>query len=99
MSTADSRHFYGQNEVQDLGPRMERSAGNEVQMLEITAARERRGWSRAELARRAQMSASDVGKIEAGRLRPYPGQLLKLEKALEVPLAAPKVPEPKGPDA
>lgn len=51
-------------------------------MLEITRKRSERGWSRAELARRAQMSASDVGKIEAGRLRPYPSQLCKLADAL-----------------
>lgn len=46
--------------------------------------REARGWSRAELARRASMGAGDVGKIEAGRVRPYPAQLSKLAAALEV---------------
>ena len=44
--------------------------------------RQARGWSRAELARRAHMSASDVGKIEAGRLVPYPSQARKLARAL-----------------
>jgi ribosome-binding protein aMBF1 (putative translation factor) len=48
--------------------------------------REKRGWSRAELARRASMSPSDVGKIEAGRATPYDSQLRKLAKALGVPV-------------
>ena len=46
-----------------------------------------RGWSKAELARRAGLSEADVGKIESGRLRPYPGQLRKLAKALHVSLS------------
>ena len=46
--------------------------------------RSRNGWSRAELARRAHMSASDVGKIESGRLLPYEGQLAKLATALSI---------------
>ena len=48
--------------------------------------REARGWSRAELARRAQMNATTVGWIESGRFRPYPVQLEKLAKALELTL-------------
>jgi ribosome-binding protein aMBF1 (putative translation factor) len=47
--------------------------------------RERRGWSRAELARRAQMSPGEVGKIEAGRLIPYDSQRRKLARALGIP--------------
>ena len=50
--------------------------------LKLTELREARGWSRAELARHAGMHASDVGKIELGRMAPYPVQLLKLAKAL-----------------
>jgi ribosome-binding protein aMBF1 (putative translation factor) len=46
--------------------------------------REKRGWSRAELARRAVMSASDVGKIEAGRAKPYESQLKKIARALGI---------------
>ena len=49
--------------------------------------REARGWSRAELARRACMNASTVGAIEQGRLRPYPSQLEKLTRALSLPAA------------
>ena len=44
--------------------------------------RERRGWSRAELARQAKLNATTVGWIESGRFRPYRVQLQKLAKAL-----------------
>lgn len=44
--------------------------------------REAQGLSRSELARRARMDASDVGKIERGIMRPYPGQIRKLARAL-----------------
>lgn len=40
-----------------------------------------RGWSRAELARRARMDPSDVGRIENGLMRPYPSQAVKLAHA------------------
>jgi transcriptional regulator with XRE-family HTH domain len=54
-------------------------------MLMITKMRLEKGLSKAKLARRADMVASDVGKIESGRLRPYPSQLRKLARALQVP--------------
>lgn len=44
--------------------------------------REQNAWSRAELARRAQMSNGTVGQIEAGRFIPYESQLRKLADAL-----------------
>ncbi len=66
-------------------------------MLKISAIRETRGWSRAELARRANLNATTVGLIEAGRLRPYPGQLAKLAIALGVGESeAPSLVEPVG---
>ena len=43
-----------------------------------------RGWSRAELARRARMDASDVGRIEKGLMTPYPAQAEKLGHARAV---------------
>jgi transcriptional regulator with XRE-family HTH domain len=55
-------------------------------MLRIRALREAKRWSRAKLARRARMAAADEGKIESGRLRPYPSQLRKLARALRVPI-------------
>ena len=48
--------------------------------------RQLKGWTRAELARRARMNASTVGLIETGRLSPYPAQLRKLARALGLPL-------------
>ena len=51
-------------------------------MKRLRVERERRGWSRAELARRARLNAVTVGLIEAGRLVPYPSQLRKLAGAL-----------------
>ena len=51
-------------------------------MRMITRERERRGWSRAELARRAHLNAATVSLIESGRLEPYRSQLLKLADAL-----------------
>ncbi len=52
--------------------------------MRLTEERTLRGWSRAELARRAGINASTVGLIESGRLRPYPSQLVKLANALGV---------------
>ncbi len=53
-------------------------------MTEIKRVREARGWSRAELARRANLNATTVSLIENGRLLPYPLQLEKLARALGV---------------
>jgi transcriptional regulator with XRE-family HTH domain len=47
--------------------------------------RERRGWSKSELARRAGLNQTTVSAVESGRLIPYDTQLLKLAKALGVP--------------
>jgi transcriptional regulator with XRE-family HTH domain len=54
-------------------------------MLFLTSERTRRGWSRAELARRAGLNATTISLIESRRFRPYPGQLRKLAAALAVP--------------
>lgn len=48
----------------------------------LTEEREARGWSRAELARRALMNGTTIGQIEAGRIIPYAGQLSKIVGAL-----------------
>jgi ribosome-binding protein aMBF1 (putative translation factor) len=56
-------------------------------MLILSLKREERGWSRAELARRARKTPSDIGKIEAGRLIPYPSQLRKIARALGISAA------------
>ena len=53
--------------------------------MNLSIERSRRGWSRAELARRAGLNASTVGLIESGRLQPYLRQLYKLANALGFP--------------
>lgn len=50
----------------------------------IEARRVQRGWTRAELARRTRMDASDIGRIERGQMRPYPGQARKIAAALGI---------------
>jgi transcriptional regulator with XRE-family HTH domain len=55
-------------------------------MLQLTAEREARGWSKSRLAREAKMTAPTVGQIESGYIgKPYPSQLEKLAVALEWP--------------
>jgi len=53
-------------------------------MEHLQQIRRARGWSRAELARRARLHPTTVGLIESGRLLPYPTQLAKLATALGV---------------
>ena len=53
-------------------------------MPELRELREARGWSKAELARRAELNPTTVGWIESGRFRPYPVQLEKLARALDL---------------
>jgi len=49
-------------------------------LKKLTALRQARGWSKAELARRARLAEADVGKIESGRLEPYETQLRRLAR-------------------
>ncbi len=53
-------------------------------MLQIVVLRRQRGWSQAELARRAGMHNSTVCLIESARFRPYPRQLVALAEALDL---------------
>ena len=53
-------------------------------MMRMESMRREKGWSRAELARRAHMDAADLGKIERGLLVPYAAQVAKLADALGV---------------
>ena len=54
-------------------------------MLKLTGERIRRGWTKAEVARRAGLHPSTVGAIEGERIRPYACQLAKLADALGWP--------------
>ena len=56
-------------------------------MKKLTELRQARGWSKAELSRRARLAEGHVGKIESGRLVPYEAQLRRLARALGVPVA------------
>ena len=51
----------------------------------LTRERLFRGWSKAELARRAGLHPSQVGQIEAGRVAPYDSQVRKLAAAFDWP--------------
>lgn len=57
---------------------------NEVVLNRLQQVRLERRWSKAGLGRRADVHPSDVGRIENGRMRPYPDQLLRIAKALGV---------------
>lgn len=51
----------------------------------MTILRTRAGWSKSELARRANLNLATVSGIELGRLVPYEVQLKKLAQALGLP--------------
>lgn len=53
-------------------------------MIKLERIRREKKWSISEVARRANMGATDVGKIESGRLKPYDSQLKKIASALGV---------------
>ncbi len=53
-------------------------------MLKLTVERERRGWSKSELARRARLEQGLIGKFEAGRIKPYPKQIERVARALGI---------------
>lgn len=46
--------------------------------------RRRRGWSQQTLAHLAGIQASDVSRIETGRLHPYPSQAQRLARVLGI---------------
>lgn len=51
----------------------------------ITALRIKENLNKSQLARIANLSPSDIGKIESGRAIPYNSQLEKIAKALNYP--------------
>ena len=53
-------------------------------MLKMTVLREEKGWSKAKLAREAEIDQGGLSKIESGRLVPYPKELARLAAALGV---------------
>lgn len=56
-------------------------------MKRLAIERFRRGWSQAELARRANMNPADISRLESGVLgRAYPVQQQKIAAALGLPV-------------
>lgn len=53
-------------------------------MLRMTELRKARGWSQAELSRRADMNASTICHMEGLHFSPYASQLAKIARALDV---------------
>ncbi len=53
-------------------------------MLRLRYERQRRKWRLDDLAHYSRMAASDISRIETGRLRPSERQLARLAKALKV---------------
>ena len=49
---------------------------------DIKAARERKGWSQAELSRHCGVHPATISLFESGRMTPYPSQLEKIQSAL-----------------
>ena len=54
-------------------------------MRNVKAERLRRGWTQTDLGARARLAASVISQIESGRFRPYPGQLKRLARVLNLP--------------
>jgi ribosome-binding protein aMBF1 (putative translation factor) len=52
------------------------------QVLVLTVERQRKGWSRLELARRSKNAPSDISRFESGRVVPYDVQLRRIARAL-----------------
>jgi len=53
-------------------------------MFQITLIRQKRGWSQAELARKAEIGEANLSRLEQGKIFPYPGWKRKLGDALGV---------------
>ncbi|MEW5954701.1 MAG: helix-turn-helix transcriptional regulator [Bacillota bacterium] len=53
--------------------------------MSVTQAREQRGWSKSELARRTGIGLTEICRIESGKIYPYRGWRKKIAIALEAP--------------
>jgi len=53
-------------------------------MTRIRDERKRRGWNQTDLAYFARVSQAEISRIESGKLKPSPGQLERLGRALGV---------------
>ena len=53
--------------------------------MRLTREREKRKWSKSELSRRSGVGLSEISKMEAGKIYPYPGWRRRIAAALDVP--------------
>jgi transcriptional regulator with XRE-family HTH domain len=53
-------------------------------MLRVKARRLEKGWNQTQLGYYSGLTASEISKIETGRLVPYPRQVERLAGALDV---------------
>ena len=56
-------------------------------MIRLKVERLKRGWSQTELAFKSKVAISEISRIETGRLQPYPSQIKRLARALQVDAA------------
>ena len=56
-----------------------------VTITKLEVERRRKGWTRSELARRADLNSSTVSGLENDKLEAYEVQLTKLGRALGLP--------------
>ncbi len=55
-----------------------------VIILRLEVERRKRGWSQARLARETGIHPTDISKLEAGQVHPWPGWRKRLAEALGV---------------
>ena len=60
-------------------------AKRKVLITRLEVERRRKGWTRSELARHADLNSSTVSGLENGKLDAYEIQLYKLGRALGIP--------------
>lgn len=54
-------------------------------MFRLTVEREKRGWSKSELARRAKIALPDISRLESEKIFPYPGWKRRLARVFKMP--------------
>lgn len=54
-------------------------------MMQLTIERQRRGWSKSELARRTGIGLTEICRIEAGKIYVYPGWRRRIAEAFDLP--------------
>ncbi len=52
--------------------------------MSIRDERQKRGWTQIDLSYHSRVNAAEISRIESGRLKPSPGQLQRIAKALGV---------------